>query len=98
MMLRDGITPAPGRPAASPSDAKTKKYLYRKIDLRLMPLLLLTDFFNTLVRMNLPNAIVAGMDKDLKLDDSHISTATAIFFVPYVIFGTLRRQPGDDFN
>jgi len=69
------------------SDETARRYLYRKIDLRLMPLLMLTDFFNTLVRANLPNALVAGMDQDLNLDASKQSHATAIFFAPYVIFG-----------
>ncbi|KPI39180.1 putative transporter [Cyphellophora attinorum] len=66
----------------TPDEAK----LVRKIDLRLMPTLIVMYIFNYLDRTNIGNAKVGGMQTDLKLTSSDYSLVLSIFFVGYLIF------------
>jgi hypothetical protein len=62
-----------------------EKRLVRKIDLHLMPTLWVMYILNYIDRTNVGNAEVAGMDKDLHLDDSKFSWILIVFFVGYLI-------------
>lgn len=62
-----------------------EKRLVRKIDLHLMPILWVMYILNYIDRTNVGNAEVAGMDKDLNLNDSKFSWILIVFFVGYLI-------------
>ncbi|KAG0266051.1 hypothetical protein BGZ95_003117 [Linnemannia exigua] len=59
--------------------------LRRKIDWHLLPLLSLMYLFSFLDRVNIGNAKVAGLEKDLNLSPSEYSWALSIFFIGYII-------------
>ncbi|KAG0378475.1 hypothetical protein BGX24_003756 [Mortierella sp. AD032] len=59
--------------------------LRRKIDWHLLPLLSLMYLFSFLDRVNIGNAKVAGLEKDLNLSPSQYSWALSIFFIGYII-------------
>jgi MFS family permease len=62
-----------------------EKKLLRKIDLRLMPILWIMYILNYVDRTNIGNAKIAGMSKDLDLDDSKYAMGLSIFFIGYLI-------------
>ncbi|KAI9775061.1 MAG: hypothetical protein M1835_005951 [Candelina submexicana] len=66
----------------------TEAKLVRKIDLRVMPFLCILYLLAFLDRVNIANAAVFGLKRDLKLDGKNVqyNTALTIFFVPYIIF------------
>ncbi|KAG0204509.1 hypothetical protein BGX33_008427 [Mortierella sp. NVP41] len=59
--------------------------LRRKIDWNLLPLLSLMYLFSFLDRVNIGNAKVAGLEKDLNLTPSEYSWALSIFFIGYIL-------------
>ncbi|CAK7200689.1 hypothetical protein SEUCBS139899_003387 [Sporothrix eucalyptigena] len=85
----DGDTkPAAGLDASNlPNydDAETKRVL-RKVDYRLVPMLVLLYLICFVDKGNIGNAKVAGMNTDLKLTDSQYNLALMIFFIPYCLF------------
>lgn len=62
-----------------------EKMLLRKIDLHLMPILWIMYILNYVDRTNIGNAKIAGMGKDLGLDDQRYAWALSIFFFGYLI-------------
>ncbi|KAI9834854.1 MAG: hypothetical protein M1819_002762 [Sarea resinae] len=64
----------------------TEQKLLAKIDLRVMPFLCILYLLAFLDRVNISNASIFGLQKDLKLNGTKYNTALTIFFVPYVIF------------
>ncbi|KAF8929179.1 hypothetical protein BGZ47_001232 [Haplosporangium gracile] len=59
--------------------------LRRKIDWHLLPLLSLMYLFSFLDRVNIGNAKVVGLEKDLNLTPLEYSWALSIFFIGYII-------------
>ncbi|KAF9922491.1 hypothetical protein FBU30_007357 [Linnemannia zychae] len=59
--------------------------LRRKIDWHLLPLLSLMYLFSFLDRVNIGNAKVAGLERNLNLSPSEYSWALSIFFIGYII-------------
>jgi len=57
-----------------------------KIDLRIIPILSLMSLFSILDRVNIGNAAVFGISKDLGMKGQQYNVALCIFFVPYVLF------------
>lgn len=69
------------------SDAETAaldKATTRKLDILLMPTLVLLYILNYLDRQNIASAKIAGIDKDLGLSAVQYQTAVAILFAGYV--------------
>lgn len=60
--------------------AQTKK-LMRKLDMRLLPLLVLMYLLNFLDRSNLAQARLGGLEKDLGMGGTDFNLATSILFV-----------------
>lgn len=60
-----------------------------QIDVRLVPIMAVLYLLSHIDRANIGNAKIEGMDKDLGLVGNQYNIATTIFFVPYIIFGTL---------
>ncbi|KAI5240154.1 major facilitator superfamily transporter [Aureobasidium subglaciale] len=64
----------------------TERKLVTKIDFHVVPFLCILYLLAFLDRVNIANAKVAGMSKDLGLEGNEYNTALVIFFVPYIIF------------
>ena len=62
-----------------------QRKLLRKIDLRLLPILILCYLLNFLDRSNLAQARQGSLEKDLGMTGSDFNLATSIFFVGYLI-------------
>ncbi|WEW56924.1 major facilitator superfamily protein [Emydomyces testavorans] len=66
-------------------DPQKEKALIRKIDLHIVPFLVLLYLFSFLDRINIGNARLYGMEEDLGLHGDQFQIAVSIFFVPYCI-------------
>lgn len=65
------------------------KKLMWKIDLCVVPPFCLLYFLAFLDRVNISNAKIYGMEKDLNLTGNQFSAALTVFFVPYIVFEVL---------
>lgn len=67
--------------------AAAEAALRKKIDLRLLPMVVLMYIMNYLDRNNIASARLAGLETDLNLDASGVqySTAVSILFVGYLL-------------
>lgn len=61
------------------------KKLLRKVDLRLMPTLVIMYLLNFLDRSNLAQARQGTLEEDLKMSGTDFNLATSIFFVGYLL-------------
>ncbi|KAF3032605.1 hypothetical protein E8E12_003373 [Didymella heteroderae] len=64
----------------------TEAKLLRRIDLHVIPFLCIMYLLAFLDRVNIANANVFGLSKELKLDGNKYNVALVIFFVPYILF------------
>ncbi|KND87710.1 putative transporter [Tolypocladium ophioglossoides CBS 100239] len=62
-----------------------EKKLVRRIDLHLMPFLVIMYLLNFLDRSNLAQARQGGLEKDLGMSGTDFNLATSIFFVGYIL-------------
>ncbi|KAI2780379.1 putative MFS transporter [Daldinia loculata] len=67
-------------------DPALEKRVRRKIDRRLIPLVMGLYLVSFLDRSNIGNAETAGMSKDLGFDDAHYQWLLTIFYIPYIVF------------
>lgn len=65
--------------------AHAEKALVRKIDFRLMPMLVIMYILNYLDRNNIASARLAGLETDLALTSSQYETSVSILFVGYLL-------------
>ena len=61
------------------------KRLLRKVDIRLLPLLILMFLLNFLDRSNLAQARLGGLEEDLNMKGTDFNLATSILFVGYLL-------------
>ncbi|CAO0791187.1 unnamed protein product [Mucor circinelloides] len=66
-------------------DTEEKK-ITRIIDYRMMPLFCIFYFVDFLDRANIGNATLAGIQDDLHLSRSELSTAISAFYITYILF------------
>lgn len=66
--------------------AELDKKVTRKIDLRLMPMLIYIYILNYLDRNNIASARLGGIEADLGLVGTQYQTAISILFVGYILF------------
>lgn len=85
-------TPAkPGRAPAyvrnlTPEDRKRiENSLRRKVDTRLLPMIVLIYVMNYLDRNNIAAAKLAGLERDLQLTGDQFQTSVSILFVGYLL-------------
>ncbi|KAK2801690.1 hypothetical protein FQN50_007603 [Emmonsiellopsis sp. PD_5] len=65
----------------------TEKKLMAKIDFHILPVLCVLYLLAFLDRVNISNAAIFGLRKDLDIEDgTKYNTALTIFFVPYILF------------
>jgi len=60
--------------------------LYRKIDMRLMPILSLMYLLSFMDRGNIGNARLQGLETQLDLTGNRYNIALTLFFIPYCLF------------
>ncbi|KAI4758701.1 MFS transporter [Aureobasidium sp. EXF-3400] len=65
--------------------AHAERILVRKIDFRLMPMLVIMYILNYLDRNNIASARLAGLETDLALTSSQYETSVSILFVGYLL-------------
>ncbi|CAI4213988.1 unnamed protein product [Parascedosporium putredinis] len=65
---------------------KQKKKLLRKMDLHIIPCLILLYLMSYIDRANIGNAKIEGMNEDLGLTGNQYNVVLSIFFVTYIIF------------
>ncbi|KAH8879998.1 MFS general substrate transporter [Thozetella sp. PMI_491] len=65
--------------------AELEERLKRKIDLRLMPAIIIMYILNYIDRNNIAAARLAGLERDLKLTSDEFNTAVSILFVGYLL-------------
>jgi hypothetical protein len=63
----------------------TERRLMQKIDLHVIPFLVVLYLLAFLDRVNISNASVYGLNNDLKLRGDQYNVALLIFFVPYIL-------------
>ncbi|TBU38440.1 MFS general substrate transporter [Dichomitus squalens] len=63
-----------------------ERKVIRKIDMRVVPVLCVLYLLAFLDRVNISNAAIFGLKKDLKLGGNEFNQALVVFFVPYVLF------------
>ncbi|KAL9542101.1 hypothetical protein MBANPS3_008779 [Mucor bainieri] len=66
--------------------ATEEKKITRIIDCRMMPLFCIFYFVDFLDRANIGNATLAGIQDDLHLSHSELSTAISAFYITYILF------------
>jgi hypothetical protein len=64
---------------------KLELRLRRKIDLRLLPMIVIMYILNYLDRNNIAAAKLAGLEKDLNLTGDQFQTSVSILFVGYLL-------------
>ncbi|KAL9111066.1 MAG: hypothetical protein Q9227_004499 [Pyrenula ochraceoflavens] len=62
---------------------KRESRLIRKIDIRLMPWVVLTFLCAAIDKVNIGNAVIFNLDEDLHLKGSQFNTCVVMFFVTY---------------
>ncbi|PPJ59309.1 hypothetical protein CBER1_04233 [Cercospora berteroae] len=66
-------------------DRAKEKKLVRKLDLHIIPVVMLLYLLSFLDRVNIGNARLYGLEEDLGLSSSQFQTAVSILFVTYVV-------------
>ncbi|KAL8654294.1 MAG: hypothetical protein Q9226_003494 [Calogaya cf. arnoldii] len=66
-------------------DHVAEKKLVRKLDLHIIPIIMLLYLFSFLDRVNIGNARLYGMEEDLGLEGNQYQTAVSILFVTYLL-------------
>uniref|UniRef100_A0A1D1ZAS2 Putative transporter C11D3.18C n=1 Tax=Anthurium amnicola TaxID=1678845 RepID=A0A1D1ZAS2_9ARAE len=67
-------------------DKEFEKKLLRKVDLRIIPLLTLLYLLSFLDRVNIGNAKLAFIEKDLGLVGTQFNWCLSVFFIGYILF------------
>lgn len=62
-----------------------KKALLRRVDMHVLPMLVIVYIFAFLDRVNIGNAAVFGMSKELGLVGNQYNVALCVFFIPYIL-------------
>ncbi|CAO1599000.1 hypothetical protein XANCAGTX0491_002746 [Xanthoria calcicola] len=73
------------RDLAPQERARLEKVLVKKIDLRLLPMLILMYLMNYLDRNNIAAARLAGLEEELELTGTQYLTCVSILFVGYIL-------------
>ena len=69
-----------------PIDQAAEKKLVRKCDLYVIPVLSLLYSLAFIDRINIGNARLQGLEKDLKMKGQDYNVALLVFFIPYILF------------
>jgi hypothetical protein len=79
------VSIASGHGSPEPIDKVTERKLVMKIDWRLLPILFLLLMAAFLDRINIGNARIMGLEKDLHMKGNDFNIALFVFFIPYIL-------------
>ena len=83
---KTGLQPPPYVASLSPEERrKVEKALVRKIDLRLIPPIILMYILNYIDRNAIASARLGGLEEELNLKGSEYQTSVSILFVGYIL-------------
>lgn len=68
-----------------PVDRMMEKKVTRKVDWRLLPPLSLLMMASFIDRVNIGNARLLGLEKDLKMHGNQFNNVLLVFFIPYIL-------------
>ena len=68
-----------------PIDRMAEKILLRKCDLHVLPMISLLYMLAFIDRINIGNARIQGLEKDLQMKGNDYNIALLVFFVPYIL-------------
>ncbi|KAL2841143.1 major facilitator superfamily domain-containing protein [Aspergillus pseudoustus] len=85
---KGGLTPQASESSLQYDEAEVKR-IKRKIDIRLCVVVAVMYTVCQIDRVNLANAVVAGMGLEIDLTGQHYSTIVAVFFPTYTVFQPL---------
>ena len=68
-----------------PIDPAVEKRLVRKLDVHVIPVVAFLYMCSFLDRINIGNARIQGLEKDLNMEGQDFNVALFIFFVPYIL-------------
>lgn len=71
---------------STPIDEASEKQLLWKCDLHVVPIISLLYVLSFLDRINIGNARIQGLEKDLNMSGQDYNIALMVFFVPYILF------------
>ena len=71
--------------ARGPSSSEADARVLRKCDLYVMPMLYVFYALSYLDRINIGNARIEGLEKDLDMAGHDYNVALQVFFVPYIL-------------
>ena len=69
-----------------PIDPREEKKLLRKLDLHVLPMISLLYMLAFVDRINIGNARIQGLEKDLGMKGNNYNIALFVFFIPYILF------------
>ncbi|MCJ1475634.1 hypothetical protein MMC13_004297 [Lambiella insularis] len=69
-----------------PIDKEAERKLMLKLDLHVMPMISLLYMLAFVDRINIGNARIQGLEKDLGMKGSDYNIALFVFFIPYILF------------
>lgn len=70
----------------TPIDEASEKKLMRKCDRHVVPIISLLYVLSFLDRINIGNARIQGLEKDLNMSGQDYNIALMVFFIPYILF------------
>ena len=73
-------------PSLTPIDEASEKKLLRKCDLHVVPIISMLYVLSFLDRINIGNARIQGLEKDLNMSGQDYNVALMVFFIPYILF------------
>lgn len=73
-------------PSLEPIDRTAEKKLVRKCDVHVLPAIALLYALAFIDRINIGNARLQGLEKDLEMKGHDYNVALFVFFIPYILF------------
>ncbi|KAL9124973.1 MAG: hypothetical protein Q9217_005763, partial [Psora testacea] len=67
-------------------DPVAEKKLLRKLDLHVIPVIAFLFMLGFIDRINIGNARIQGLEKDLDMKGQDYNIALFVFFIPYILF------------
>lgn len=71
---------------STPIDEASEKRLLWKCDLHVVPIISFLYVLSFLDRINIGNARIQGLEKDLNMSGQDYNIALMVFFIPYILF------------
>lgn len=69
----------------APIDEASEKKLIRKCDVHVVPIISFLYVLSFLDRINIGNARILGMEKDLNMSGYDYNITLVVFFIPYIL-------------